>query len=67
MVEKDLKTHSFEQKIECSDALVTRCVDCIYIFLMSNLMDRVGQKTGSRIGSVTRIPASGMRALFYGC
>jgi hypothetical protein len=71
------KTHSFEQKIERGDSRVTRCVDCIYIFLLSNLMDtnwsgyrfgyRVGQNRVRSVHHDSDRPAWGMRALFYGC
>ena len=71
------KTHSFEQKIDRGDCRFTRCVDCIYIFLLGNLMNQIGQDTGSGIGLArfgenicvhdSDKPAWGMRALFYGC
>lgn len=71
------KTHSFEKKIDRVGSRFARCVDCIYIFLLGNLMDRIGQDKGSGI-RLARIgenvcahdsdkPAWGMRALFYGC
>jgi len=49
MVER-FKTHSFEQKIERGDPRFTWCVNCIHVFLLSNLTARIGQYTGSGIG-----------------
>lgn len=49
MVERS-NTHSFEQKIDRRDSRVPWCVNYIYIFLLSNLMARIDQYTGSDIG-----------------
>jgi len=45
-VSEKFETHSFEQKIECGHSRVPRCVDCVHIFLVSDLIDKIDQDTG---------------------